>query len=65
MANEIPGNRYHLTDAIIRQSEKINPSAGRKPEEAGRLDNGRSFQEILNEQISQRISFFKACQSKN
>lgn len=59
MSNEILSNRYNLTDALIRQTEKINSSSGQKPETAGQLSNGRSFQEILNEQLNQRISFSK------
>ncbi|MDD3168721.1 MAG: flagellar biosynthesis protein [Eubacteriales bacterium] len=59
MSNEIMGNRYNLTDAIIRQAEKVN-SSGSKPGGAdSRVNNGRSFQEILNEQLSQKISFSK------
>ena len=59
MSNEISGNRYNLTDAIIRQAEKVN-SSGSKPGGANsQISNGRSFQEILNEQLNQRISFSK------
>jgi flagellar operon protein len=58
MSNEIMGNRYNLTDAIIRQTERVN-SPGSKPAEADPRINGRSFQEILNEQLKQRISFSK------
>lgn len=60
MSNEIPGNRYNLTDAIIRQAERINSS--NRSSLAGtdaQVNNGRSFQEILNEQLSQRITFSK------
>lgn len=59
MSNEILNNRYNLTDALIRQSEKINSSQGQKPERVSQTYNGRPFQEILNEQINQRISFSK------
>lgn len=59
MSNEILGNRYNLTDAIIRQTEKVN-SSGSKPGGADKqINNGRSFQEILNEQLKQKISFSK------
>ncbi|HWQ78040.1 MAG TPA: TIGR02530 family flagellar biosynthesis protein [Anaerovoracaceae bacterium] len=58
MSNEILSNRYNLTDVIIRQSEKINPQS-QKPEETAQTYNGRSFQEILSEQLNQRISFSK------
>jgi len=60
MSNEISGNRYNLTDAIIRQTEKVNSSSGSKIGGTGsQVNNGRSFQEILNEQLNQKISFSK------
>ena len=59
MSNEISGNRYNLTDAIIRQAEKVNSSTGSKTGGSSQVNNGRSFQEILNEQLNQRISFSK------
>jgi len=58
MSNEIMGNRYNLTDAIIRQTERVN-SPGSKPAGTDPRINGRSFQEILNEQLKERISFSK------
>lgn len=60
MSNEITGNRYNLTDAIIRQSERINSTNGSSSTgAAAQVNNGRSFQEILNEQLNQRITFSK------
>jgi flagellar operon protein len=59
MSNEISGNRYNLTDAIIRQAEKVDSTTGNKTAGTNAQVNGRSFQEILNEQLSQRISFSK------
>ena len=59
MSNEILGNRYNLTDAIIRQTEKVNSTTAKRPEENRQLNNGKTFQEILNEQLNQRISFSK------
>ena len=60
MSNEISGNRYNLTDAIIRQAEKVNSTSGNnKAGTSAQVNNGRSFQEILNEQLNQRISFSK------
>lgn len=59
MSDGIINNRYNLTDAIIRQTERISSTQGRKPEETGQTYNGRSFQEILNEQLNRRISFSK------
>ena len=59
MSNEILGNRYNLTDAIIRQAEKINTTPGKSQGVINQTSNGKSFQEILNEQLSQRVSFSK------
>ena len=60
MPNEISGNRYNLTDAIIRQTEKVNQSTGSNTgNTASQTVNGKSFQEILNEQLSQKITFSK------
>lgn len=60
MSNEISGNRYNLTDAIIRQAERINSTNGNSSTgTAAQVNNGRSFQEILNEQLNQRITFSK------
>lgn len=59
MSNEILGNRYNLTDSIIRQTERVN-SSGSKPGSTGsQINNGRSFQEILHEQLNQGITFSK------
>lgn len=59
MSNEIMGNRYNLTDAIIRQTERISTTTGRPDTAAGQVNGGKSFQEILSEQLKQRISFSK------
>jgi flagellar operon protein len=60
LSNEISGSRYNLTDAIIRQAERINSTNGSSSTgTAAQVNNGRSFQEILNEQLSQRITFSK------
>lgn len=59
MSNEILGNRYNLTDAIIRQTERVNPSTGKPGTAAGQVSGGKSFQEILNEQLKEKISFSK------
>ncbi|MBR0597535.1 TIGR02530 family flagellar biosynthesis protein [Sinanaerobacter chloroacetimidivorans] len=59
MSNEIINNRYNLTDAIVRQTEKINSVTGKTAEAAAQTYQGRSFQEILKEQISQGVSFSK------
>ena len=59
MSNEISGNRYNLTDAIIRQAEKVNSPGSKQGGTNSQITNGRSFQDILNEQLNQRISFSK------
>ncbi len=59
MSNEILGNRYNLTDAIIRQSERISTQTGKTDTPASQVNGDRSFQEILNDQLKQRISFSK------
>jgi flagellar operon protein len=60
MPNEILGNRYNLTDAIIRQMEKASQSTGSQAGKAGnQAVGGKSFQEILNEQLSRTITFSK------
>lgn len=60
MSNEISGSRYNLTDAIIRQSERINSTNGSSSTgTAAQVNNGRSFQEILNEQLNRKITFSK------
>ncbi len=59
MSNEIPGNRYNLTDAIIRQSERVKSSSEKTEGANSRLSSGKSFQEILKEQLDQGLSFSK------
>lgn len=60
MSNEITGNRYNLTDSIIRQAEKINQATGNSAgNTANQAVGGKSFQEILNEQLSRKITFSK------
>lgn len=60
MPNEISGNRYNLTDAIIRQSERVGGIPAGKAGSAGsQVNGGRSFQEILSEQLNQPLSFSK------
>ena len=60
MSNQINLNNYNLTDAIIRQTEKIN-SAG-NPSGPQRTSTGETFQEVLNRQLNQNagaVSFSK------
>lgn len=58
MDNQIKISSYNLADAIIRQTEKINSAS--KTDGTGKLINtGKSFQEILNQQLSNQVSFSK------
>ena len=59
MASEISGGRYNLADAIVRQADRVNSSTARTKESADRINGGRSFQEILNEQLNQKVTFSK------
>jgi hypothetical protein len=43
MSDGIINNRYNLTDALIRQTEKINSTQGPKPEGISQTYNGKSF----------------------
>lgn len=58
MSSQITGNRYNLTDSIIRQTERINSTSNIK-EPNHQLNNGKSFQEILNQQLDHQVSFSK------
>ncbi len=60
MGSQITGNNYNMTDAIIRQSEKIrsgNPGTTNSTNKNGIA--GNSFQEILNRQLANEVSFSK------
>ena len=59
MANEILNNRYNLTDAIIRQTEKLNSNPNSSNTASNRTSDGKSFQDILNEQLNKKVSFSK------
>lgn len=59
MANEIFNNRYNLTDAIIKQTERVNSTPGTSETASSRTIDGRSFQQILNEQLNPKLSFSK------
>lgn len=59
MSNEILGGRYNLTDSIIRQTQRINSDPTGKAKEVDSKAAGRSFQEILNEQLKEGLSFSK------
>jgi flagellar operon protein len=59
MANQITGNNYNMTDAIIRQSEKIKSGGSGISNTKTNGIAGNSFQEILNRQLANEISFSK------
>jgi flagellar operon protein len=56
MTIPISGNRFPLNDAIIKQSEKM---IKRTTEENPIKKSKDSFQEILNQEINQSITFSK------
>lgn len=59
MSNQITGNRLNLNDAIIRQAEKVNSATGKSQAEKQPINGQKSFQEILNQQLTKEISFSK------
>ena len=59
MSNEILNNRYNLTDSIVRQADRIKPSPGKTDAAGNQLSGGKTFQQILNEQLKEKISFSK------
>lgn len=58
MSNLINNNRYNLNDSIIRQIEKVAPKTP-KSNGAENVPAGKTFQEILEKQSRQTISFSK------
>lgn len=56
MTNKIYKGGYNLTDAIIKQSEKVESSRGKPLDQRQKIGQGPSFQEILDQQ---RLSFSK------
>jgi len=59
VSSPISNNRYNLNDSIIRQIEKVNVQNPKHPEDVKNQNNGKSFQEILESQAKQKISFSK------
>lgn len=60
MSNEILGGRYNLTDSIIRQTDRLSSNSVEKTKDADlKASGGKSFQEILSEQLKQGLSFSK------
>lgn len=59
MTNQI--NRYNLQDAFIRQADRIQPTTKTNSQNQGSLKNvnGESFQQILDKQLANSISFSK------
>jgi len=58
MADSINGNYYRLNDAIIRQTERIN-SANQQQTTKDSLKTDVSFQDLLNQQIKNTVTFTK------
>ncbi|MGI6751280.1 MAG: TIGR02530 family flagellar biosynthesis protein [Anaerovoracaceae bacterium] len=58
MADYINGIRYTPGDAIIRQTERMKSSEQGKTGIEG-INRGKSFEEILDQQLNKRISFSK------
>lgn len=58
MSNQILSKNYNLSDAIIKQAEKIKSSSSQGTTSIP-VGSGRSFQEILNEKLNSGISFSK------
>lgn len=58
MDNQIRNSNFNLADAIIRQSEKVN-SINKTEGTNNQINSGKSFQEILDQQLNNQISFSK------
>lgn len=59
MSNQISNNRYNLNDSILRQIDKVNSQNSKKPDTDKIQSQGKSFQEILDGQLKQKVSFSK------
>lgn len=59
MADTINGNYYRLNDAIIRQTEKLSNAANQKKTANGIEKTETSFQDLLNQQIKNTVTFTK------
>ncbi len=59
MADTINGNFYRLNDAIIRQTEKLSNATNQKTTANGIEKAETSFQEMLNQQIKNTVTFTK------
>ncbi|WP_296560013.1 TIGR02530 family flagellar biosynthesis protein [uncultured Acetobacterium sp.] len=59
MADRINGNYYRLNDAIIRQAEKLSGTANQKTTANGIKKTETSFNELLNQQLNNTVTFTK------
>ena len=59
MADRINGNYYRLNDAIIRQTERLTNTANQTKTVNGTEKSENNFQEILNQQIKNTVTFSK------
>ncbi|MBC3804991.1 hypothetical protein GH808_11170 [Acetobacterium fimetarium] len=59
MADAINTNYYRLNDAIIRQTERLTSTPEQKTTTSATKQSGQSFQQILEQQISNTVTFSK------
>nr|WP_320026600.1 TIGR02530 family flagellar biosynthesis protein [uncultured Acetobacterium sp.] len=59
MAEGINGNYYRLNDAIIRQTERLSNTANQTKTANSTEKTESSFQELLNQQIKNTVTFTK------
>ena len=59
LSSTINTNRYQLNDSIIRQMERINTQTPKSTDALNKTSNGKTFQEILEGQVKQKLSFSK------
>ncbi|MBI4855573.1 MAG: flagellar protein [Acetobacterium woodii] len=59
MAERINGNYYRLNDAIIRQTERLSNTANQTKTANSTEKTESSFQELLNQQIKNTVTFTK------
>lgn len=59
MAEGINGNYYRLNDAIIQQTERLSKTTNQTETANGNEKTENSFQELLNLQIKNTVTFTK------
>ena len=59
MADAINTNYYRLNDAIIRQTERLTSTPEQKTTTSATKQSAQSFQQILEQQISNTVTFSK------